>query len=136
MFPQQFRPIDQLVIMVLVPLRPNDETSLAEIEIIALSTVVTLVSNWGDPADIALVIVEDVLLRIAGEAALSDDLVIGGGEGIGDYGGLEFLLSLPSFLVVFFFFDGKLDGGLHIDVHHGHLHPFHFLPLLPDQQMR
>lgn len=104
--------------MVLVSLGPNDETSLTEVEVIALSAVVASISYGGDLADIALVIVEDVLFRITVETALSDDLVIGCREGIGDHSGLEFLLNLSRFLMVLFFLSWKLDGSLHIDIHH------------------
>lgn len=104
--------------MMLVSFRPYDETSLAEIEVIALSTVVPPVFDGGGLADIAYVIIENVLLRITGEAALSDDLIVSCGEGIWDYGGLEFLLNLTCLLMGLFFFDGDLDGSLHVDIHH------------------
>lgn len=62
--------------MMMMSFGADDETSLTEIEIIALSTMIASIFNGGDLADIALVIIENVLFGI-GETALSDDLIVG-----------------------------------------------------------
>jgi hypothetical protein len=104
-----FEPVDHLVIPVLVPPRPDGEAGLAKIVILALATVVAFIPNGRGLADIALVVIEDVLFGVGLDAALSDDLAAEGGEGVGGDRGLELLLLLLA---------RHLDRRLHVDVHH------------------
>jgi hypothetical protein len=112
-FLEEFCAIDELVVLMLMTFGADDEAGLAEIEVFALATVVASVADGGDLADVALVVVEDVLLGVAVEAALRDHLVAGGGEGVGHDCRLKLLLLLGKSHL-----SGQFDGGLHVDVHH------------------
>lgn len=69
-----------------MPLCPHKKTHLTKIKILALLTVVSLILDRHDLADIALVIVEKVLLRVGLEALELYSLIVGVGEGVRDNG--------------------------------------------------
>ncbi len=72
----------------------DDEASLTEIEVITLTAVIAFVADGGDLADVAFVVIEDVLLGVTVEATLGNHFVTGCGEGVGDDCGLELFLFL------------------------------------------
>lgn len=60
-----------------VPLCPHKKTHLAKVEVLTFLTVVPLILNGHDLADIALIIVEKVLLRVGLETLELYALIVG-----------------------------------------------------------